>query len=142
MTVVFDTNVVSELMKASPQTGVRLWANAQPRHAVFISAITEAELWVGIALLPGGRRRDGLAADVEIMIRDEFAGRVAAFDSPAAKAFAEIVADRRRAGRPISTPDAQIAAIAKSRGAALATRNVRDFEGCGVEVINPWDDRS
>jgi predicted nucleic acid-binding protein len=140
MTVILDTNVVSELMKATPWPGVTLWLDAQPRQAVFISAITEAELRVGVALLPAGRRRDGLAADVETMISEDFAGRVAAFDSPAAKAFAAIVAERRRAGRPIAIPDAQIAAIARSRGASIATRNVGDFEGCGVEVINPWED--
>ena len=140
MTVVLDTNVVSELMKAAPWPAVALWLDARPRGAVLISAITEAELRVGVALLPAGRRRDGLAAAVEIMMAEEFAGRVAPFDSPAAKAFAAIVADRRSAGRPIAIPDAQIAAIARSRGAAIATRNVADFEGCGVGVINPWDD--
>jgi predicted nucleic acid-binding protein len=142
MTVVFDTNVVSELMKTSPRTDVKRWVDAQPRRAVFISAITEAELRAGAAFLPAGRRRDELVRDIETMIAEDFAERVAATDSPAAKAFAEIVAGRRRAGRPISMPDAQIAAIAKSRGAAVATRNVRDFEGCGVELINPWDDHA
>jgi predicted nucleic acid-binding protein len=140
MTVILDTNVVSELMKASPRPRVMSWLGAQPRRAVFISAITEAELRVGVALLPAGRRRDGLAAEVETMIAEDFSGRVAPFDSPAAKAFAEIVADRRRSGRPISTADAQIAAIARSRGVSLATRNVRDFQGCGVDVIDPWAD--
>ena len=138
--VVLDTNVVSELMKAAPRPSVKLWLAAQPRLTVFIGAITEAELRLGVALLPGGRRRDALAADMEAMIAEDFGGRVLAFDSPAAKAFAAIVADRRRSGRPIAIPDAQIAAIARSRGASVATRNVDDFEGCGVEVINPWDD--
>jgi predicted nucleic acid-binding protein len=142
MTVILDTNVVSELMKLAPLPGLRRWLDAQPEHAVFISAITEAELRLGVALLPAGRRRDDLAAELETMVAEEFAGRVAAFDSPAAKAFAQTVASRRRSGRPISTPDAQIAAIARSRGAAVVTRNVSDFEDCGVEIINPWDDRA
>jgi predicted nucleic acid-binding protein len=72
------------------------------------------------------------------MIGENFGGRILPFDSPAAVAFAEIAATRRQAGRPISQADAQIAAIARSRGAALATRNVPDFEGCGVEIVNPW----
>ena len=138
--VVLDTNFVSELMKIAPRPSVKLWLAAQPRTTVFISAITEAELRLGVALSPDGRRRDALAADMEAMIAEDFSGRVLPFDSPAAKAFAAIVADRRRSGRPIAIPDAQIAAVARSRGASVATRNVGDFEGCGVEVINPWDD--
>jgi predicted nucleic acid-binding protein len=138
--VVLNTNVVSELMKAPPRPSVKLWLAAQLRPNVYISAITEAELRLGVSLLPDGRRRDALAVDMEAMITEEFAGRVLAFDSPAAKAFAAIVTDRRRSGRPIAIPDAQIAAIARSRGASVATRNVGDFEGCGVPVINPWDE--
>ena len=138
--VVLDTNVVSELMKAAPRPSVKLWLAAQPRITVFISAITEAELRLGVALLPDGRRRDALAADMEAMIAEDFHGRVLAFDSPAAKVV------RRHRRRPAAIwpadriPDAQIAAVARSRGAAVATRNVGDFVGCGVEVMNPWDD--
>ena len=133
--VVLDTNVVSELMKAAPRPSVKLWLAAQPPPTVFISAITEAELRLGVALLPDGRRHDALAADMEAMIAEDFAGRVLPFDSPAAKAFAAIVADRRRSGRPIAIPDAQIAAVARSREASVATRNVGDFEGCGAASI-------
>ena len=139
--VILETNVVSEMMKAAPRPSVKRWLAAQAPSVVFISAITEAEPRLGVALLPDGRRRDGIAADIETMIAEEFAGRVAPFDSPAAKAFAAIVADRRRSGRPIAIPDAQIAAVARSRGAAVATRHVGDFEGCGITVINPWDDQ-
>jgi predicted nucleic acid-binding protein len=136
--VVLDTNVVSELMKAQPWPEVKTWLAAQPRPTVFISAITEAELRLGVALLPDGRRRGALAADMEALIVEDFAERVLPFDSLAAKAFAAIVADRRRSGRPIAIPDAQIAAVARSRRASVATRNVGDFEGCGVDVVNPW----
>jgi predicted nucleic acid-binding protein len=138
--VVLDTNVVSEFMKALPRPSVKLWLAAQPPPTVYISAITEAELRLGVALLPDGRRRDALAGDIEAMIAGDFVGRVLAFDSRAAKAFAAIVADRRRSGRPIAIPDAQIAAIAHSHGATVATRNSGDFEGCGISVINPWDE--
>jgi predicted nucleic acid-binding protein len=137
--ILLDTNVVSEVMKAAPDETVGGWFAQQPEANVFVCAITEAELRGGVAIMPKGRRRDALTGLVEGVLGEDFADRNHPFDSPAAKAFAEIVADRRRAGRPISMPDAQIAAIAKSRGAALATRNVRDFEGCGVEVINPWE---
>jgi predicted nucleic acid-binding protein len=137
--ILLDTNVVSEVMKAAPDARVGSWFAQQPEANVFVCAITEAELRGGVAIMPKGRRREALMGLVEGVLGEDFADRNHPFDSPAAKAFADIVADRRRVGRPISTPDAQIAAIAKSRGAALATRNVRDFEGCGVEVINPWD---
>lgn len=104
---------------------------------MFISAITEAELRYGVALLPTGKRRSTLAAVIEEMLGENFTGRILPFDSAAAVAFAEIAATRRQTGRPIAQADAQIAAIAWSRGAALATRNVPDFNGCGIDVVNP-----
>ena len=113
------------------------WLADQPDASVFISAITEAELRYGVALLPAGKRRSALAAVIQDMLGEDFTGRILPFDSAAAVAFAEIAATRRQAGRPIAQADAQIAAIARSRGAALATRNVPDFEGCGIDVINP-----
>jgi predicted nucleic acid-binding protein len=136
--VLLDTNIVSELMRAAPDAGVQGWVREQPRSDLFICAITEAELRLGVALLPDGRRRTALARDVEGMIAEDFAGRVLPFDSPAAAAYAAVVTERRSAGRPIASADAQISAIARSHGAAVATRNVRDFEGCGIEVIDPW----
>ena len=138
--ILLDTNILSELMRPAPEAAVERWLAGQPPASVFISAITEAELRYGLALMPVGRRRSTIAAEIEGMLGEDFRGRILPFDIPAAVAFAEIAADRRQAGRPISQADAQIAAIARSRGAALATRNVADFEGCGIEVVNPWKD--
>ena len=136
--ILLDTNVLSELMRPSPEVAVETWLSCQPDTAVFISAITEAELRYGIALMPSGQRRSALADLVEAMLIEDFNGRILPFDSPAAVAFADIAAQRRQAGRPISQADAQIAAIAQSRGAVLATRNFKYFEACNIEVVNPW----
>jgi toxin FitB len=89
-------------------------------------------------LLPPGRRRSALEAAATSMFAEEFAGRILGFGADAAPAYARIASDRRRAGRPISHFDAQIAAIARSTGAAIATRNLADFGGCGVRVVDPW----
>jgi predicted nucleic acid-binding protein len=136
--IVLDTNVVSELMKSAPEPSVLAWIDAMPAATVFVSAITRAEILYGIALVPEGKRRDRLEQAAHTAFETYFRGRILPFDSEAADAFAPLAAGRRQAGRPISQPDAQIAAIARSRGAELATRNVPDFEGCGVEIINPW----
>jgi predicted nucleic acid-binding protein len=129
-------------MKSSPEAAVMGWINAMPGATVFVSAVTQAEILYGVALVPEGKRRDGLTRAARTAFETYFRGRILPFDSEAAEAFATLAAGRRQSGRPISQADAQIAAIARSRGAALATRNVPDFEGCGVEVINPWNGAS
>jgi predicted nucleic acid-binding protein len=97
-----------------------------------------AEILYGIELLPKGKRRDKLLTETEAMFNEDFAGRILPFDEEAARAFAEIAAARRTQGRPIAEFDAQIAAIARTQRAALATRNTSDFEACGVRLVNPW----
>ncbi len=136
--ILLDTNILSELMRPAPSPAVMSWLAAQPASSLFISAVTEAELRYGVLLLPEGRRRADLMAALEAMLAEDFAARILPFDSAAAVAFAVIASSRRQAGKPISQFDAQIAAIVKSRGAALATRNVADFAECEVEIINPW----
>jgi hypothetical protein len=139
--ILLDTNIVSELMRPAPAQTVMSWLAAQPAASLFISVVTEAELRYGVMLLPEGRKRAELVSAIEATLAEDFAGRILPFDSAAALAFGGIAAGRRQAGRPISQFDAQIAAIAQSRGAELATRNVPDFEGCGVEIINPWESK-
>ena len=115
------------------------WVAARPVQSLYTTAVAQAEILHGVALLRAGRRRNALQSAADSMFREDFAGRVLAFDGDAARAYAGIAATRRRAGRPISQLDAQIAAIASSRGASLATRNLGDFAGCGVDLVNPWE---
>ncbi len=135
---VLDTNVVSELMRPSPAAAVLRWIDATNVASLYTTSLTEAEILHGIALLPKGKRRDGIAAAARAMFEEDFANRVLPFNSAAARAYAQIAGARRRAGRPIATIDAQIAAIARSVDARLVTRNVADFERCGIDVRDPW----
>ncbi len=136
--VLLDTNVVSELIRGAPDPAVEAWTAGHPLESLFFSAIGEAELRYGVAILPTGRRRETLASDIERMLRDAFGNRVLPFDSDAARAYADIAAMRRSAGRSVAPADCQIAAIARSRNMAVATRNVRDFEDIDIEVVDPW----
>lgn len=133
-----DTNVISELMRATPAPSVLNWFSTQDPSTLYLSAVTEAELRTGIAILPAGQRREALRVALDATVAEDFEGRVLPFDTDAAKTYAEIAAMRRAAGRPIADADCQIAAIARAAGATVATRNQRDFEGCGVDLVNPW----
>lgn len=137
--ILIDTNVLSELMRPEPSPIVLAWFGHQRAADLYLSAVVEAELRRGAAALPAGKRRDRLIAEIGAMISEDFAGRVLAFDSAAAVAFAAIFVDRQAGGRPISFPDCQIAATARAHGAIMATRNVADFEGCGIDVVDPWN---
>lgn len=136
--IVLDTNVVSELMKPAPNNNVVRWIAARSGASFYTSSITHAEILHGIALLPPGRRRAAFEAAAKAMFEIEFAGRILPFGSEAAPFYAQLAAERRRIGRPISHFDAQIAAIARVAGAALATRNVADFDRCDIDIVNPW----
>ena len=136
--ILLDTNVVSELMRPAPAGAVLAWFAAQEAHDLYLSAIGEAELRRGAAMLPAGKRRDQLMTTIDAMIAEDFAGCILPFDSNAAQAFVLVCLERRAAGRPISFADCQIAATARAQGAAIATRNTADFAGCGIAVIDPW----
>ena len=136
--IVLDTNVVSELMRDNPDQAVVDWFDAQHTNSLSITTITQAEILTGIELLPGGRRKNNLFELANYFFTSIFIGRVLVYDSIAASTYAEIFAQRQAIGRPIGQSDCQIAAIARSHEAAVATRNVTDFERVGVELINPW----
>jgi predicted nucleic acid-binding protein len=136
--IVLDTNVLSEVLRPTPNTRVVEWLNEQPRASVFTTTVTRGEILYGIRVLPAGKRRTGLWDAATKIFDVDLAGQVLTFDIAAADEFVEISAARRAAGRPIAQFDALIAGIARSRGASLATRNVNDFEACDIEIINPW----
>ena len=136
--IILDTNVLSELMRPKPSANVLRWIEKQPERELFTTSITEAEIFYGIEILPKGKRRELLTAAAEAVFAEDFPGRVYGFDSQAARVFSKIMSGRRASGRPISQSDAQIAAIARVARATLATRDVQDFEQCGIDIVDPW----
>lgn len=136
--IVLDTNVISELARQVPDTGVLTWLDSLNAAEVATTAVTAAELRYGVARIPDGRRKRELADVVHGILAEDFQGRVLPFDERAAARYADIVTGRERDGRPIGVADAQIAAICRDLGATLATRNVPDFEGTGIGLFNPW----
>ncbi len=136
--LVIDTNVASELMRPVPTPTVAAWIAERDATEMYLTAVSEAELRFGVAILPAGRRRNALEAAMCRWLDLGFAERILPFESAATRAYAEIAASRRQAGRPIGEADCQIAAISRSSGAVLVTRNVQDFQGTGVEVVDPW----
>ncbi|MBT9501522.1 MAG: type II toxin-antitoxin system VapC family toxin [Burkholderiaceae bacterium] len=138
MATLLDSNVLSELLRAQPDAAVLAWFARQPPDSLFVSAVTQAEMLLGARLLPAGKRRTQLQQALDGLFGEDFAERLLPFDGAAAVIYAEVVEARRSTGRPISQFDAQIAAIALSHRATLATRNVSDFEGVGLSLSNPW----
>ena len=138
--ILLDTNVVSEGMRPLPDQQVMRWLDAQPAAELWISAVTVAEIRLGLALLPEGQRKRNLTDRAEAMLREDFGEGCLAFDAAAAAEYAAIVAHRTGLGRPISVEDAQIAAIARAGGLTLATRNTKDFGDIeGLTLVNPWE---
>ena len=138
--LVLDTNMLSEIMRPEPERKVADWIVRQQSDELFTAAVCQAEILSGLAVMPSGRRRTELEEAARAMFTDDFDGRVLPFDTEAASAYAEVFATRRKAGRPSGTIDLMLAAIARVRGASVVTRNVADFEGVGVAIINPWDE--
>ncbi len=136
--ILLDTNVLSELIRHEPDKRVTQWLDSLVPAEVATTAITAAELLYGVARLPAGRRKEQLSEAIRGLIEEDLDGRVEPFDRIAANHYATLVNDRESGGRPIGAADAQIAAICRKFGATLATRNTRDFEGTGVDLLDPW----
>ena len=136
--IILDTNVVSEFMTSPPASAVLDWLNAQETTSLFLTTITIAEIGFGLRIMPKGRRRDLLTERFEQFVTTAFEQRILSFDEDAARVYGEVLGYRREIGRPISSLDGQIAAIARSRGFSVATRNIKDFEDCQVDLINPF----
>ncbi len=136
--IVLDTNVVSEFMTSLPAAAVRAWLNAQDGSKIFLTTLSVAEISFGLRVMADGQRRRLLADRFEQFLVNAFESRILPFDEVAARVYGEIRGYQREQGRPMSSFDAQIAAIAKANGFAIATRNIKDFEDCGLVLINPF----
>ena len=139
--ILLDTNVISEQMSARPSEDVAAWFKGHAGQRLLLSSVTEAELRRGVAMMPAGKLKMAKSALLTDILEIKFANDILPFESNAAALYAETFAHRKTIGRPISVFDNMIAAIARANGCKLATRNVSDFEHCGLEVINPWDHR-
>lgn len=136
--IILDTNVVSEPLKPKPDDAVLAWLDRQAPETLYLTTITLAELQAGIEILPAGKRRMALHnATTELV--EQFEQRVLPFDGDSVQAFGTVFAGTQRSGNPIHFADCAIAAIAARHGFVLATRNVRDYKGAGIELVNPWN---
>lgn len=140
--ILIDTNIISEIMGHSPAPNVLNWVNNQNSLSLFISTITLAEINYGLRIMPVGQRKNKLSDRFAYFIAQAFEQRVLSFDEDAAFDYAEIMGHKKEMGKPMSVPDGQIAAIARSNDLKIATRNIHDFEECGLTIINPFDDIS
>jgi predicted nucleic acid-binding protein len=136
---ILDTNILSELMDPEGASAVLVWADAVAPADQFTTAMSQAEVLYGLAVMPKGKRRTERIMWAEQMFAEDFPGRILPFEQRAAAHYADILSSRGSWGRRIDTIDAQIAAVARATGMAVVTRNVRDFQHCGIDLINPWD---
>ncbi|HKN76007.1 MAG TPA: type II toxin-antitoxin system VapC family toxin [Candidatus Acidoferrum sp.] len=137
--IVLDTNVISALMRREPEKPVVKWLDAQPAASAWITAITVMEIRFGLQTMPKGRRQEALIRAFELMLKSMIEGRIASFDAEAGIQAAELMAQRKRKGRPAEVRDTMIAGIVLANRATLATRNTQHFEDLPVTVINPWE---
>ena len=138
--ILLDTNVVSEVMRPNPAVAVVRWLDQNETSNLYLSTVTIAEIAFGLRVLQAGSRRRELSHRFDDFVARGFEQRLLTFDLAAAREYAEIMGYRRELGRPLSVLDGQIAAIARRHRFSVATRNVRDFEHCGLEVLNPFED--
>ncbi len=136
--ILLDTNVLSALMRREPEPFVVRWLDSLPPESVWTTSITVFEVRLGLEILASGRRRRRLEAAFDQVLDEDFEDRVVVFDRSAAEAAGRIAAARRAAGRPVEIRDVQIAGITAARKATLATRNIRHFEGLGIDLVDPW----
>lgn len=136
---VLDTNVVSEFIKPRPDAGVMSWLVSTPRDVLLLPSVVIAEMYFGVERLPAGKRRNALMEFADMFVTAGGPEGILPFTETEARAYARIGADRQRMGRPMTVADAQIAATAAVRNLPVVTRNVRHFENCGIDVINPWE---
>jgi predicted nucleic acid-binding protein len=136
--LILDTAILAEVIKGSPDPKIGAWLGAQPRDDLYTTSLAQADILYGVERLPPGKRRsDLLTAVVEIFAF--FDKRILAFDPDAARAYPQIVLNRKMMGKEMQQGEAMLAAITRSRGATLATRNTGEFSGCGIRVVNPWE---
>ena len=136
--IILDTDVLSALMRPTPDQQVVGWLDKQPRKSIWITSVTVLEIQFGLQILPIGKRRSLLTNAFEIVLVDKIEGRVAPFDGAAAELSAGLMASRRKRGRAVALRDTMIAGIALACHAVVATRNLPDFEGLSVPIVNPW----
>ena len=141
MIYLLDTNVLSETMKPQPATAVASWMRSRPLRSLYTTAICQAEILAGIAILPDGRRRNELETLARAIFNEDFEGRILPFGKEAAAAYAELFALRRRKGRPTATADLLISAVARAQDAAIVTRDTGGFSDCDLTLIDPWAPR-
>ena len=137
--IILDTNVISELMREEPHKNVKEWVAAHKPTDLSLTTIAIAEIQKGLARLAKGKRRNTLENNFSIFVAEAFNDRIYSFDEEAAYIYGEIVEKREKEGFNTDAVDLMIGAIVKSHNASIATRNTKDFEGCGIKIINPWE---
>jgi toxin FitB len=137
--IVVDTNVLSALMRRVPDARVITWLDGQPRTSVWTTSITILEVQFGLQVMPVGKRRSALMDLFERVLVEKIERRVASFDALAARHAAQLMAARKKSGRPGELRDTLIAGIVLASRATLATRNTRHFEDLSIPMVNPWD---
>ncbi|GEM_PF-21426 len=135
--IILDTNVLSALMRHSPDREVMAWLDCQPRTSVWTTSVTVREVRLGLQVLASRKRRTLLLQAFEAVL-NQMGNRIASFDTAAASQAADLMALRQRGGRPVDLRDSMIAGIVLARRATLATRNIRHFQDLSVPVVDPW----